>query len=112
MAQKTTRNWRPIQGLRKHADVKKLKCYFCDGIYATQSQKMNHIKTIHKEVWKACVCKICEKTFSRPDQQRLHTKNIHEGVWRLKCDYPDCLFGAEKKRQLENHTIKHSVDTV
>ena len=107
MAQKTTRNWRPIQGLRKHADVKKLKCHFCDGIYATQSQKMNHIKTTHKEVWKACVCKICEKTFSRPDQQRLHTKNIHEGVWRFKCDYPDCLNGAEKKQRLEYHAIKH-----
>ena len=57
---------------------------------------------------KAYACHLCDRTFSLKQTKETHIKSIHEEASRFRCDYVDCTYGSEYRRQLETHKIKHT----
>ena len=79
----------------------KLKCRFCDKMFATT--RLNaHIREIHGKP-KQYNCDICQKSLKRRSELKRHIDVVHEKQKNHKCTSCDMSFGM--KQALEKHII-------
>ena len=97
---------------RFHEQSMQLKCKHPDCTFGTQDKRSlkNHMTRHTGE--KAYTCHLCDRAFSLNHAKELHIRNIHEEARRFRCDYVDCTYGSEYRRQLETHKIKHTASKI
>ena len=87
-------------------NIPKYKCDQCDHMCQFKSELNTHKAVHRKNPSHQCMKANCGKWFRRKWDLTLHLQK-HHGVQHNCCDYDECSFYADTKKQLKEHQKKH-----
>ena len=90
-----------------HTDIK-YKCNQCDYSCHFESEMRSHRIVHRKNLLHQCMKANCGKWFMRKWDLTLHLQK-HNGKQHV-CDYANCKFSMDTKKQLKEHQKKHTDD--